>query len=201
VVSQFTVCAATPGTARLGVGLPADGTPAPLAPAPPEGVGEPEGLDTGEPGPLGEGCGEPLPDHGREVPVLDLSVEVAVSSGTYVRALARDLGSALGVGGHLTALRRTRIGRFTVAQAKPLAALTEHFAVMPMAKAARIRFDCRVVGPDEAALLSHGHAIPIDPAHPAASGAPVAAIAADGRLVALVEDRPQGSHPVTVFAA
>ena len=54
------------------------------------------------------------------VPVLDVDVEVEVSSGTYVRALARDLGAALGVGGHLTALRRTRVGSFTLDQAHTL---------------------------------------------------------------------------------
>ncbi len=54
------------------------------------------------------------------VPVLDLDVEVECSTGTYVRALARDLGAALGVGGHLTALRRTRVGVFTVDQAQTL---------------------------------------------------------------------------------
>lgn len=55
---------------------------------------------------------------------LDLDVEVDCSSGTYVRALARDLGAALGVGGHLTALRRTRVGPFTLAQARTLDDLT-----------------------------------------------------------------------------
>ena len=59
------------------------------------------------------------------IPVLDVDVEVTVSSGTYVRALARDLGSALGVGGHLTALRRTRVGAFTSTQAHGLEALGE----------------------------------------------------------------------------
>ena len=54
---------------------------------------------------------------------LDVDVEVEVSSGTYVRALARDLGTALGVGGHLTALRRTRVGRFGIGDAVPLETL------------------------------------------------------------------------------
>ena len=52
---------------------------------------------------------------------LDINVEVDCSSGTYIRALARDLGEALGVGGHLTALRRTRIGSFEVSNAREIA--------------------------------------------------------------------------------
>jgi len=51
------------------------------------------------------------------VPCLDLDVEVVCSSGTYIRALARDLGAALGSAGHLTALRRTRVGPFGLAEA------------------------------------------------------------------------------------
>ena len=57
---------------------------------------------------------------GDGVAVVDLDVVVECSSGTYVRALARDLGAALGTGGHLTALRRTRVGPFTLAEAQGL---------------------------------------------------------------------------------
>ena len=71
-------------------------------------------------------------------PVLDVDVEVTVSSGTYVRALARDLGAALGCGGHLTALRRTRVGGFAIADAHPLADLEarqgERMPVTPLAR-------------------------------------------------------------------
>ena len=56
-------------------------------------------------------------DERREAGYIDLDVVVACSSGTYIRALARDLGAALGVGGHLTALRRTSIGEFEVLDA------------------------------------------------------------------------------------
>ena len=73
---------------------------------------------------------------------LDVDIEVEVSSGTYVRALARDLGSALGVGGHLTALRRTRVGRYAIADAVPLEGL-EPGGLVPlvaMGDAARAQF-------------------------------------------------------------
>ena len=67
---------------------------------------------------------------------LDLDVVVECSSGTYVRALARDLGAALGVGGHLTALRRTRVGPFTLDQAADLETLA--------AAADPVGYPCRV---------------------------------------------------------
>ena len=77
--------------------------------------------------------GEVRPLEADGVAVLDVDVEVTVSSGTYVRALARDLGAALGTGGHLTALRRTRVGGFLIADAHPLADLEErHAAGTPM---------------------------------------------------------------------
>ena len=73
---------------------------------------------------------------------LDVDIEVEVSSGTYVRALARDLGSALGVGGHLTALRRTRVGRYAIADAVPLESLEPGGPVplVSMGDAARAQF-------------------------------------------------------------
>jgi hypothetical protein len=69
-------------------------------------------------------------------PSIDLHVEDDVSSGTYVRALARDLGEALGVGGHLTALRRTRVGPYGLERARTLDALAEELVVLPLADGA-----------------------------------------------------------------
>lgn len=90
--------------------------------------------------------------------VLDVDVEVTVSSGTYVRALARDLGAALGTGGHPTALRRTRVGGFTLDDAHPLADLEacqgERMPVTPLAQAARAAFAVREV--DEAQARTIG---------------------------------------------
>ena len=118
-------------------------------------------------------------------PALDLDVGVDVSSGTYVRALARDLGERLGVGGHLTALRRTRVGPYTLDRAATLDQLAEHLTVLPLADAAAAVFPVRALRADEATTIRHGQRLP-------ASGlgaGPVAALGPDGDLVALLEDR------------
>lgn len=73
-------------------------------------------------------------------PVLDLVVSVVCSSGTYIRALARDLGAGLGVGGHLTALRRTRVGPYALDAARTLDQLQQELTVMPVADAAAAAF-------------------------------------------------------------
>ena len=72
--------------------------------------------------------------------VVDVDLRVRCSSGTYIRAIARDLGAALGVGGHLTALRRTAVGPYDLAVARTLDDLAEDFAVLPLAEAARAGF-------------------------------------------------------------
>ena len=68
---------------------------------------------------------------------LDVDISVRCSRGTYIRAIARDVGAALGVGGHLTALRRTAVGPFDLAVARTLEELADDFAVLPIADAAR----------------------------------------------------------------
>lgn len=144
-------------------------------------------------------------DDGRQLPVLDLDVEVDVSSGTYVRALARDLGAALGTGGHLTALRRTRVGNFDLDQTQTLDVLTATseregaggIRLMPLAEAAARQLPVHRISTEEARLLGHGQRI--------ASGVDraevVAAIDPEGRLVAVLdESRPQARAKV-VFVA
>ena len=74
---------------------------------------------------------------------LDVDVSVRCSSGTYIRAIARDLGAALGVGGHLTALRRTAVGAFGLDLARTLEQLGEEFTMLPIADAARESFTVR----------------------------------------------------------
>ncbi len=127
----------------------------------------------------------------------DLDVVVACSSGTYVRALARDLGAALGVGGHLTALRRTQVGPFGLDTARTLEQLAEDTdsAVVPLADAVATSFPVRRLDDDEAVALSHGKRL-------TATGAPgvVGAFAADGRCIALLEDRDGAARPTVVFA-
>ncbi|MBD5788169.1 tRNA pseudouridine(55) synthase TruB [Cellulosimicrobium terreum] len=138
-------------------------------------------------------------------PALDVDVAVTCSSGTYVRALARDLGAALGVGGHLTVLRRTRVGGYaldvavTLEGAEVQADRDGVLATLPMAEAARRTFPVRELTADEATALSYGQWV-------AASGGAgtTAAFAPDGDLVALVEDTRRAgkdlARPVLVLA-
>ena len=127
--------------------------------------------------------------------IVDVDVRVGCSSGTYVRALARDLGADLGVGGHLTMLRRTRVGPYDLTVAHTLEELAERFRLLPIADAARAAFTSRDVGEDEARVLSHGGPL-------ASSGAgegPVAVFGPDGTFLALVEERGATTRAVAVF--
>jgi tRNA pseudouridine55 synthase len=117
---------------------------------------------------------------------LDASVAVRCSSGTYVRALARDLGAALGVGGHLTMLRRTRVGPYDLSAAHRLDEL---------AAAAAAAFPVRQLTDAETRSLSHGGRLR---ALGAGSG-PVAAFGPDGSLIALVEEKDGQARPLAVF--
>lgn len=139
--------------------------------------------------------------------VVDLDLEADVSSGTYIRALARDLGAALGVGGHLTALRRTRVGPFLLSQAHLLggvvAGVTDppldvSAALLPLAQAATARFPAYLLEESQAQALTHGRFVP---APELADGAVAAAIGPDGQLVALVEGRAGLARPTAVFGA
>ncbi|RBY82188.1 tRNA pseudouridine(55) synthase TruB [Geodermatophilus sp. TF02-6] len=125
----------------------------------------------------------PTPD------LVDVDVTVVCTAGTYVRSIARDAGAALGVGGHLTALRRTASGPFPVAQAAPVEEAAAALAAgggtgaLSLTGAARAVFPERSLTADEARALGHGQRI-------AATGASGLHAAVDGeeRLVALVED-------------
>ena len=133
--------------------------------------------------------------------VLDLDVTVECSSGTYVRALARDLGAALGVGGHLTALRRTRVGGYGLDVARTLEQLEQTFDVLPMRVAARSIFPASELDEAEARALSYGQRIDRQVGGPTGTAdAPVAAFAPDGTLVALIRDDGERSRPVLVLA-
>jgi tRNA pseudouridine55 synthase len=127
--------------------------------------------------------------------LTDVDATVRCSSGTYIRALARDLGDKLGTGGHLTALRRTRVGGYGLDTAKTLDQLAERFEVMPLAQAATAAFGRRDLSADEARRLAHGGRL-------TATGTPgpTAACAPDGSLVALLAEQDGQARPLAVFA-
>lgn len=120
---------------------------------------------------------------------LDLDVRVVCTSGTYIRALARDLGADLGVGGHLTALRRTRVGPFHIDDAAPLAdaagePLDVDSRLLDPADVARELFEAVVLDAQQVTDLENGKRIALEGVE--VSGQPIAAIAPDGRLVGLM---------------
>jgi tRNA pseudouridine55 synthase len=127
--------------------------------------------------------------------LTDIDATVRCSSGTYIRALARDLGNSLGTGGHLTALRRTRVGGYGLDEARTLDQLAERFEVVPLAQAAAAAFARRDLSADEARRLAHGGRL-------AAAGTPgpTAAFAPDGSLVALLAEQDGQARPLAVFA-
>jgi tRNA pseudouridine55 synthase len=130
--------------------------------------------------------------------LLDLDATVRCSSGTYIRSLARDLGAALGTGGHLTALRRTRVGSYRAEDARTLDQLAERFEVLPLARAAAAAFPRRDLTEDEAGRLAHGGRLA--PAGTAGTEGPTAAFAPDGTLIALVTEESGQTRPLAVFA-
>jgi tRNA pseudouridine55 synthase len=127
--------------------------------------------------------------------LLDVDVTVVCSTGTYVRALARDLGAALGVGGHLTALRRTRVGPYDLAAARTLDQLEQHLEVIPIGVAAAAAFTRRDVDIEQARQVSHGGRLP------ATGGGeePVAVFGPDGVFLALMQDRGAEARALAVF--
>jgi tRNA pseudouridine55 synthase len=137
----------------------------------------------------------------REGEFVDVDATVECSSGTYIRALARDVGTALGVGGHLTMLRRTAVGPYTLDQAHSLAELTaaveadQPLPILPLADAARAAFPVREVDVAEAALVANGGFLTAS----GVPGGPVAVFGPDGRFLALYEDAGDRAKPVAVF--
>ncbi|MFJ9447695.1 tRNA pseudouridine(55) synthase TruB [Kitasatospora sp. NPDC101235] len=137
-------------------------------------------------------------------PVTDLDVTVECSSGTYIRALARDLGAGLGVGGHLTALRRTRVGPYGVESARTLEQLeaevtgepAKGLEVLPIAAAAAAAFPRWDLDEASAQKLSHGARLK---APGMGVDGPIAVFGPDGRFLALVEEKGGQAKPVAVF--
>lgn len=127
---------------------------------------------------------------------LDIDATVECSSGTYIRALARDLGAALGVGGHLTALRRTKVGAYDISTARTLEQLAAEFTVIPLAEVAALSFPRLDVDASTASRVAHGVPLPASGLGPG----PVAVFGPDGDLLSLVEDRGERAKHLTVFA-
>jgi len=132
----------------------------------------------------------------REGDALDVDLSLRCSSGTYVRAVARDLGEALHVGGHLIALRRTAVGPFTLAEAHTLDALADDLVVLDLSEVARRCFASLDLDDEQARDVGFGRklAVRLDGA------APVAVFAPDGRFLALYEQRGDLAAPVAVLA-
>jgi tRNA pseudouridine55 synthase len=127
--------------------------------------------------------------------VIDLDVEVDCSSGTYIRALARDLGDALGVGGHLTSLRRTSVGRFDLSQAVSLDDLAERPRLsLSLDDACLLLFPRRDLTAEEADAAANGRTL-----SPAGIDNVYAATAADGRVIALLRDDGARTKSVVVI--
>jgi tRNA pseudouridine55 synthase len=142
-----------------------------------------------------------LLDCRREAEAIDLDVRVHCSTGTYVRALARDLGAALEVGGHLTALRRTRVGPWRIEAATPLEALASipepMSAVLGIDQVAACSFPAWHLDGDRAEDVRHGRRIPWDVGD---RDEPVACFGPDGRFLALAERAGPAARYLAVFA-
>lgn len=128
---------------------------------------------------------------------VDVDVDVVCSSGTYVRAIARDLGAALGVGGHLTALRRTAVGGFPVAEAVPLddLAVRPEPVTVPLAEAAGRVLPRREATAEQARTLAHG-----GPLATCGMPGPYAVFDPAGAVVAIVSERDGRARPEVVLA-
>ena len=127
--------------------------------------------------------------------LVDVDVEVDCSSGTYIRALARDIGAALEVGGHLTRLRRTRVGRFGVDQARSLDDLAEQPGLsMTLDEACLLLFPHRQLTDEEADAVANGRAL-----SPASIDGVYAAHTADGRVIGLLRDDGPKTKSVVVI--
>jgi tRNA pseudouridine55 synthase len=131
---------------------------------------------------------------------IDIDITVRCSSGTYIRAIARDLGAGLGVGGHLTALRRTAVGPFDIDQARTLDELAEAVEndqnlLVDISQAARTSFAAYELDEVQAALVRVGRKLPLD----LPIDGPVAVFAPDGEFLALYERGGDLARPVAVF--
>ena len=128
---------------------------------------------------------------------IEIDIDVTCSAGTFIRAIARDLGNDLEVGGHLSALRRTRVAGFSLNQAISFEALKgQEFTALKIADVARQTFAVRELALDEVAELSFGRPLTSNPGEEI-----FAALSPDNRLIALLMNESGKAKPIAVFAA
>jgi tRNA pseudouridine55 synthase len=145
-----------------------------------------------------EVTGEPRVVVEGENTFFDFEATIDCSSGTYIRALARDLGVALGVGGHLTALRRTKIGSYQIEQAQNLDGLTsEMLEILPIEQAATQQFKVRSLSDQDVIDLRHGKRLRVIDE---TESEPTAAIDSTGKLVAMLTKSGNAAKSLVVFA-
>jgi tRNA pseudouridine55 synthase len=127
---------------------------------------------------------------------IEVDIEVTCSAGTFIRAIARDLGATLKIGGHLTSLRRTRVASFGEDVANSFEKFKSgDFKTLGLVDVAKSIFKVRDLTSDEAAELSFGRKISAS-----ATAGIYAAISAKHELIALLENRDDGAKPIAVFA-
>jgi tRNA pseudouridine55 synthase len=128
---------------------------------------------------------------------IEADIDVTCSAGTFIRAIARDCGAALGVGGHLNKLRRTRVAGFGLDRTVSIAALkAQEFTPLTMADVARATFAVRSVNAAEASELSFGRALAANE-----SAEITAAISDTDEVLALLQNKEGKALPIAVFAA
>ena len=128
---------------------------------------------------------------------IEIDIDVTCSAGTFIRAIARDLGNDLSVGGHLSALRRTRVAGFSIGQAITFEALKgQDYKALELSDVARQTFNVRELALDEVAELSFGRPLTSN-----VSDEIFAALSPDNRLIALLKNEIGKAKPIAVFAA
>jgi tRNA pseudouridine55 synthase len=130
------------------------------------------------------------------ISTIEVDIEVTCSAGTFIRAIARDCGNALGVGGHLSALRRSRVASFGLDRAVTLHELKNGgFSALPLADVARATFRIRELALDEYQELSFGRPISSNPTDEI-----FAAMSGENLLIALLANKDGYAKPIAVFA-
>ncbi|MEV4243109.1 tRNA pseudouridine(55) synthase TruB [Streptosporangium canum] len=138
-----------------------------------------------------------ITDIRRDGDLIDVDASVTCSSGTYIRALARDLGADLGTGGHLTYLRRTRVGPYDLSMARTIEQLSAECTILPMAEAVAAAFPRRDVTAEEAGSVAHGGRLP----SLGLGKGPIGVFGPDGTLLALVEEHGKITKSLAVFVS